>query len=153
MSNKKLICLLSFVLIIGLLCAISPAMGAPPPTPIINQTNTDSENGLLFIWGNNFGTTPYAVLLGGTQLYVQSWSQQEIVAQLPIDVTSGTYVLKVYTGKTAPSTEMSVTIGAQGPEGPEGPQGLSGPQGEQGRDLKEFRDLLAQPDRQDRKVR
>src|SRR4030067_3045035 len=135
MNRKKLTCLLSFVVIIGLFCTISPAMGAVIPPPVINQTDTDHENGLLYIWGKNFGTTPYKVLLGGTALYVQSWSQQEIIAQLPVDVTSGTYLLIVYTGKILPSTEMSVTIGAQGvegPPGPEGPEGPQGPQGEQG---------------------
>jgi len=91
---------------------------------------------LLTIYGSNFGNNPGTVKLGDTNLYVQTWTQSQIVAQLPM-VCSGSYLLTV----TVPTrlipliAALGITLGADGepgPAGPEGPQGIPGPQGPEG---------------------
>ena len=120
------------LVIVSLAGATAPAMGAILPLPVIYQADVDLENGRLNIWGDNFGYTKYSVLLGDTTLAVQSWSPAQIVAKLPADVTSGTHLVTVFTGKVLPFAVMAVTIGAQGPEGLQGPEGPMGPQGPTG---------------------
>ena len=146
MERKKGKWLISLVLVAGLFLTFSPAVGAILPLPVIYQT--DVENDLLYIWGKNFGTTRYPILLGDEVIevdHIPTWTPEAIVAQLPAGVTSGTHLLTVFTGRYLPFAVMSVTIGGgQGPQGPQGPpgqdglpgatgaQGPAGPQGEPG---------------------
>ena len=102
--------------------------------PIITHTEADYNQMLLTVYGMNFGTSRPTVKLGETSLFVQTWGQQQIVAQLPLGVVSGSYLLTV----TVPTrlipliAALSITLGADGEPGPAGPQGLPGPQGIQG---------------------
>ena len=127
MENKKRKWLISLVLVAGLFFTFLPAMGAILPLPVIYQTDSDPVEGKLFIWGKNFGTNRYPILLGDEVIEVNNiptWTPEAIVAQLPAGVTSGTHLLTVFTGKYLPFAVMSVTIGGgQGEVGPQGPAG------------------------------
>jgi hypothetical protein len=102
--------------------------------PIITHTEADYNQMLLTVYGMNFGTSQPTVKLGETSLFVQTWGQQQIVAQLPVGVVSGSYLLTV----TVPTrlipliAALSITLGADGEPGPAGPTGPPGPQGIQG---------------------
>ena len=133
MDRKKLNWLFSLVVMVGVFCTVSSALAGTPGLPAIYEASV--ANGLLTISGQNFGMTPYSVLLGNIKLTVNTWSGTQIVATLPPDATPGTYPLVVYTGKVLPFAVMAVTIGAQGlqgPQGPQGPIGATGPQGLKG---------------------
>jgi hypothetical protein len=103
--------------------------------PIIIHTESDYDNMLLTIYGSNFGNNLGTVNLGSTPLFVQAWTQSQIVAQLPL-VVSGSYLLTV----TVPTrlipliAALGITLGADGEPGPEGPMGPPGPQGPPGLD-------------------
>ena len=125
MEIKKRKWLVSLVLVAGLFLTFPPGTEAVS-LPVIYQTDADLVEGKLYIWGKNFGTVEYSILLGHTPLTVDTWSQSAIVAYLPAGVTYGTHVVTVFTGKYLPFTVMSVTIGGQGEQGPQGPQGLPG---------------------------
>ncbi|MFI5295796.1 MAG: IPT/TIG domain-containing protein [Thermodesulfovibrionales bacterium] len=111
-------------------CTLSSALAAS-----INEASVDLSNQLLTISGQNFGTTPYSVLLGNSTLTVQSWADTQIIANLPAGVTPATYPLTVTSSKSKDDATSAVTIGAQGlpgPTGPQGPVGAIGPQGPPG---------------------
>ena len=131
MDRKRLRWLISLVAIFGVFCTFSPAL-ADIVLPVINEANADNTNSLLYISGQNFGTNHYSVLLGNTTLTIKSWSAYQIVANLPTNITPGSYLLTVYTGKVLPFAVMAVTIGGQGPQGLPGPKGDKGDQGFQG---------------------
>jgi hypothetical protein len=104
---------------------------------LITAAAGDVVTGRLIIRGNNFargGTL--AVTLAGTALVVRTVSATEIVADLPADTASGSYLLTVSRGNGATQSDsFALTIGAagaQGPTGPQGPKGDRGPQGETG---------------------
>lgn len=134
---RKCIRSLAFIIILSTLL-IAPAMDSAHAAglPIIMHTESDYENMLLTIYGSNFGNNLGAVNLGSTPLFVQNWTQSQIVAQLPL-VVSGSYLLTV----TVPTrlipliAALGITLGGdglQGEPGPEGPQGPPGPQGPEG---------------------
>ena len=129
MDRKKLNRLFSLVVMVGVFCTVSSALADTPGLPVIYEASV--ANDLLTISGQNFGMTPYSVLLGNSKLTVNTWTGTQIVATLPQNVTPGTYPLIVYTGKVLPFAVMAVTIGAQGLQGPQGPQGPVGPNGPQ----------------------
>lgn len=127
-------------IIIAVTCLIVPTMNnaGAAGLPIILHTESDYDNMLLTIYGSNFGTNLGTVKLGDTSLYVQTWTQSQIVAQLPL-VYSGSYLLTV----TVPTrlipliAALGITLGGdglQGEPGPEGPMGPPGPQGPPGLD-------------------
>jgi hypothetical protein len=118
---------------------IAPLMvfGEVAVLPVVTSTEVDYDTMLLTINGHNFGTIRGTTKLGDTTLYVQSWSREVIIAQIPPAIASGSHLLTV----TVPNrflpliAVMSVafnTEGLQGPAGPQGPIGLTGPAGPQG---------------------
>jgi hypothetical protein len=114
MNRLKLIGSMSLVLIVAVVVPLSMAMRANPRLPVILKAQADPETGLLTILGENFGTTPDSVSLGGTPLNVVSWTPEEIIAQSPDGgITPGTYLLRVYGGKGSASVDMAVTIDGQ----------------------------------------
>jgi hypothetical protein len=128
---------LAFIIIASTLL-IAPATDSAHSAglPIILHTESDYDNMLLTIYGSNFGTSLGTVNLGSTPLFVQTWTQSQIVAQLPL-VVSGSYLLTV----TVPTrlipliAALGINLGGdglQGEPGPEGPQGPPGPQGPEG---------------------
>ena len=123
--------LLAFIIVVSAFL-IAPAMDSAHSAglPIIIHTESDYQNMLLTIYGSNFGTNLGTVNLGSTPLFVQTWTQSQIVAQLPL-VVSGSYLLTV----TVPTrlipliAALGITLGADGEQGEPGPKGDIGPQG------------------------
>ena len=96
----------------------------------------DPAPDLVFIYGKNFdnGGDP-VVKLGDypDPLFVTQYSENEIVAELPLDLTDGDYLLKVRTGTPNKRVDkFNLTVGAVGPQGEQGPPGEKGSQGEPG---------------------
>jgi len=96
--------------------------------PVIEFADADAGVLNLVILGRNFGDEAPAVTLGGTRLFVRSFSATEVVAVLPVQVLSGYYRLVLVTENRAVA-QFDVGIGYQGSSGPQGPQGPAGPQG------------------------
>jgi hypothetical protein len=106
--------------------------------PEIESVYVDFDNEVILIHGNHFkqGHSP-TVILGSTELTVKSYTQNEIVAELPelsADFSDGDYRLIVSIGHGDNcKDEYCLTVGgAVGPEGPTGPQGPKGDKGDKG---------------------
>jgi hypothetical protein len=101
----------------------------------IKSAITDENLETIDINGNNFGDNPQ-VKLNDESLTVISFSNTYIEAELPTDITPGTYRLAVAQSgsfnQPPKSDIIDVTIGAIGPEGPQGEQGPIGPPGPKG---------------------
>jgi hypothetical protein len=97
------------------------------------------DNEVILIHGKHFkkGDVPI-VILGTTQLTVKSYTQDEIVAELPAefpaDFPDSDYKLIISTGHGINCMdEYCLTVGGSvGPEGPMGPQGPKGDKGDTG---------------------
>lgn len=86
----------------------------------------DDPQPQLFINGWNFGTSNGDVFLQDDPLQVDSWTDSEIVVNLPNGLSAATYLLTVRNGGGATKHDtFPVTIGAMGPAGPPG-LGISG---------------------------
>jgi type VI secretion system Hcp family effector len=103
-------------------------------SPTITSAVPDPNQELLTIRGSHlaWGSAP-EVSLGGVELLVVSFSPSEVLAELPPDLSPGSYELVLSRGHGAKERDtLDVTIGAvgpPGPEGPRGPQGVEGPPG------------------------
>ena len=73
----------------------SGALHSTRPQPVILSTQVDSAQHRLFIAGAHFGQRPLAVTLGGHALSVLDASSTEIIASLPADLPSSTYLLRI----------------------------------------------------------
>jgi hypothetical protein len=101
----------------------------------IESVFVDFDAETITINGQNFiDRDPPVVTLGGFgELMVLGFTGVEIVAQLPLDIPDGDYLLSVSTGNgPRRNDEYDLTIGAVGLEGPQGEPGPQGPQGEPG---------------------
>lgn len=96
---------------------------APPssPRPVVVRAAVDQlEPDRLVIRGKHFGVkTAPTVLLASTPLDVLSFSDEQIVARLPIDAPPASYRLQVLANGMIPSRLFQVTIGDR-PGGPTG---------------------------------
>ena len=122
MKSRKLqtmICLLALAMCVPVLANAKPVIDAAVPNYGTMQ---------LTITGTAFGTAKPTVELDGTALTVTSYSQTQIVTNLP--ASSGSFVLSVKAGSATGTFDL--TLGVAGPQGPQGPQGVQGPQGPQG---------------------
>ncbi len=102
----------------------------------IEKADADAELAFLFVHGRNLGVKEPRLILGGTALSVQSSSPTDIVAALPVGISSATYLLLLVRHDGA-AAQFDVSIGysghgEQGPPGPQGPPGSPGPVGPQG---------------------
>src|SRR6516225_3026170 len=97
----------------------------------IERADADATLTWLFIHGRNLGIKAPVVVLGGTNLVVESSSPTDVVATLPLGISAATYrlVLVRHNGTTA---IFDVSIGGVGPQGPAGAQGPAGPPGAPG---------------------
>ena len=68
-----------------------------PPPPMIVKTVVDVKEGVLIITGRYFGTTSPTVTLSDQPLAVKHFSEREVVAYLPRDITAATYGVTVIT--------------------------------------------------------
>jgi hypothetical protein len=114
--------------------ATSIAFAATLP-PIIYTVAVNSANTQMAITGSNFapfGGNPQVQLGGGSFLVLVSYSNTNILADLPSGLILGeTYNVIVTEGSLA-SAPFGVTFVAAGPAGPQGPAGPAGPQGPAG---------------------
>jgi hypothetical protein len=115
-----------FVLVLCLWATMALA-GPPPPSsgdsrPVVVRAEVDGvEPDRLVIRGANFGarSTP-VVLLSRIPLEVLSFSDQQIVAKLPVDVPSARYRLQVLAAGVSSSPLFEVTLGPRPRRGSEG---------------------------------
>jgi hypothetical protein len=108
---------------------------AAAATPVVNSSviNYSAAPNQITIAGSGFspqGKTP-TVLFNNVNLTVVSFSDTQIVANLPTGTQAASYRLRV-TNSQGNFYEFDVTYGAVGPQGPMGPQGATGPAGPQG---------------------
>lgn len=133
--NRVGICLLLLAVVFA-----SPASAGRKEGPVIDEVFVVfGDPDTVMILGRNFisigdsDSDSYCrgggVTLGGLGgLVIQSASDTEIVAELPVGLPYGDYLLTVVCCKS--KVDYDLTIGATGPAGPAGPEG---PQGEQGK--------------------
>jgi len=119
-----------------LLAQASPDIAAPK----INSAsaNFSVNPAQLTISGLNFGASVPTVTVDLLPTGVISNTDTTIVANLPLTVTAGSYLLQVTNTTANKTVSFDVTLGAVGPEGPMGapgnvgPAGATGPQGPAG---------------------
>lgn len=78
-----------------------------PAAPLIIKTVVDEKENVLVISGRNFGVASPTVRLAEHVLRIREFSQSEIVAHLPADLTSGTYGVSI---TTAGSNQISSNL-------------------------------------------
>lgn len=108
-------------MIAGLVVSLSasPAMAGQSPVapavapPVVVRAAVDQlEPDRLVIRGSNFGTAAApTVLLAKIPLEVLSFSDEQIVARLPLDAPPARYRLEVFANGTYPSASFEVTLG------------------------------------------
>lgn len=79
---------------------VQAAIGGPND-PRIDATQVDSQQALLTIQGDHFGSATPSVVLGRWQLKIKTHSEQQIVAELPKGVSGSSYRLQVISGAPA----------------------------------------------------
>jgi hypothetical protein len=102
----------------GLVSAAPPqALPAAAARPVVVRAAVDQlEPDRLVIRGKHFGVgSAPTVLLASAALDVVSFSDEQIVARLPIDAPPASYRLQVLANGRVPSRVVEVTIG--GPAG------------------------------------
>ena len=115
-----------------------PANGNPNPNPtdvVITSAEvsyTSNQPNLVTINGAFFGATKGTVILGDQFLTPVSWTNTQIVADLPSNTPARSYLLVVIRAGSPPhGAYLDITMGVTGPQGPIGPIGLQGPVGPQ----------------------
>src|SRR5262245_44792883 len=119
---------LSSILQLWTVCMAPPALAANITEVLINNPNHPTH---LTIIGTDllFGPRPLVVTLGefGALTIVGTPTDTMIVANLPVNITPGDYLLTVSRGTgQSQNDEYDLTIGAVGPQGPAGPAGPPG---------------------------
>ncbi len=109
----------------------------------LTSADVDLTAGLITLRGDfpdNGGDAELIVALDGRELNQVSTTPDEIVADLPPDITMGTHRVAVRTANTVTDEKQSFNVldvaieisGSPGPEGPPGDTGPPGPPGPQG---------------------
>ena len=82
--------------------------GFPTPLPpMIVKTAVDTQEKALIITGRNFGATMPTVMLADQVLDVKRFSEHEVVASLPRNLTAATYgVMLTTSGPTRSSSNL-----------------------------------------------
>jgi len=114
---------------------LAHAHAALAQAPVVLSASINRSAGAITITGQNFepaGVAP-TVKLDGVSLPITSSTAQNIVAELPAGLGSGTFQLSVKTSVgTAYFDVTNPIVGPEGPAGPRGPQGPAGPTGPTG---------------------
>jgi hypothetical protein len=111
------------------------AFGQPNAPAIASATaNFSLTPARLTIAGQDFGSSKPTVTLSGVALVVETFSATAVVADLPVPVAPGSYLLVLINNDSAShkSDALDVTLGAVGPQGPAGPPGPPGATGQPG---------------------
>lgn len=105
---------------------------AAAATPVVNNSviNYSVSPNQITINGSGFQPQSAAptVLFNNVTLTLGSFSNAQVVANLPTGTSAGSYRLRI-TNSQGNYYEFDVTYGAVGPQGPMGPQGLTGATG------------------------
>jgi uncharacterized protein YkwD len=131
---------IAFGLCLGMIALQAPSLAVaannPEPQLLVLEAQADLQAGLLIVRGQNFlwhGDEAVAASLARVPLYLLNVIETQLVAQLPLDLQPGTYVLEVSRGPAAVQRDtLALTIGVVGPQGAEGPPGDPGPVGPRG---------------------
>ena len=121
-----------------LLILFAPLVGWAQ-TPVIEDATVNLTKSYIALAGLNFSPTGVAptVTVGGTTYTVYSFTNTEIIVEVPSTLAAATYLVNV-TNSVPHSGSANVTVGAAGPQGPigltgpQGPAGATGPAGPQG---------------------
>jgi hypothetical protein len=103
------------------------------PTLTVSNTTINYGTNQVTINGSGFrptNKTPTVVMSGGS-LAIVSYTDNQIVAKLPMSIAAGNYGIVVANG-IGELFPFVVTYGATGPQGPPGAPGANGAQGPQG---------------------
>jgi hypothetical protein len=102
-------------------------------TPVVNSGAINYSTNQITLTGTGFepAKTKPTVSFNGIALTVSTFSNTQIVANLPAGLTPGTFDLTV-TNSQGLSVDFNVTYGATGPQGPAGPAGAAGAKGATG---------------------
>ena len=108
-------------------------LGAVVSVPVVNNGTINYAKNQVTLNGSGFEPAKVApvVLLDGTAVKVDSFSNAEIVATLPAKTAAGSYGLTVMNSQGGFAV-FDLTYGATGPQGPMGPQGAAGAKGPAG---------------------
>src|ERR1019366_6129613 len=109
------------------------ATATPPQIASASQIFTTDPTQLQ-IQGSGFGSLRPIVVLGGTPLFILSYTDTMVFATVPVAVPEGTYALVLTSAdpKIGSSAPFEVAIGAVGSTGATGPAGAQGPAGSMG---------------------
>lgn len=109
------------------------ASGAAIPILTVNNATINYADNQVTLSGTSFETLKKSptVLFSGAPLTLASYSDSQIVAELPANTVAGTYVM-IVANSLGEFTEVDLTYGATGPQGPAGPAGANGAQGPMG---------------------
>jgi len=117
------------------LAVISTTTGARAAStaPAIYAAVVNTSSNHITIAGTNLSPARLApkVVFATTTLTLVSFTNQKLVATLPIGFSAGSYSLVVVNSNSQVAT-FSVTLGAVGPTGPQGPAGATGATGTTG---------------------
>lgn len=102
------------------------------PIPTVVTTTVDYTTNLITIIGSNFGTTKPVVTLDSLTLAVNTYTDTNVVAVLPLTIKPGSYTLQLTNTSINKSGGFDTTIGAVGPMGPQGVPGAAGAPGATG---------------------
>jgi hypothetical protein len=99
----------------GWVSAAQPRPPSPVTPPVVVRADVDQvEPDRLVIRGMHFGVASAPiVLLAKVPLDVLSFSDEQIVARLPIDAPPASYLLQVLANGTVPSGFFEVTVGGR----------------------------------------
>ena len=122
-----------------LLLILSGPLVSQAQTPVIDDATVNLAGGTISLAGMHFspsGIAP-AVTVGGTSRTVSSFTNKNIVVEVPSTLAAATYLVSV-TNSVGNIGSAYVTVGAVGPQGPvgltgaQGLPGAPGPAGPQG---------------------
>src|ERR1700683_5393049 len=117
----------------ALLLIFSAPLVSQAQTPLIENAAVNLAKSYISLAGSNFSPTGVAptVTVGGTSHTVYSFTDSQMVVEVPSTLAAATYLVTV-NNSVPHSASACVTVGAVGPQGPAGATGTVGPQGPAG---------------------
>jgi hypothetical protein len=122
-------------ILLATLLSLAPcfAFGAVIPILTVSNATINYSANQVTINGTSFEILKKSptVLFSGAPLTIASFTNTQIVANLPANTAAGTYVM-IVANSLGEFNEVDLTYGAAGPQGPIGPPGANGAQGAPG---------------------
>src|SRR5271156_6009799 len=116
-----------------LLLMLSAPLVSQAQKPVIVDATVNLAKSYISLAGSNFSPTGVAptVTVGGTSRTVYSFTDSQLVVEVPSTLAAATYLATV-TNSVPHSGSAYAAVGATGPAGPTGPPGPQGTQGATG---------------------